>query len=228
MLRYGIAPAERLSVNCNGVADIFTTRPDPRAEAEVRGILGPPVRTRPEIAHVGSTIPRKRIDVLIRVAAALRRVVPSVRILRVGGAFTPYQRKLINDLALPTDAVRVLPFVTPDVLAAVYRRAVITLLPSESEGFGLPVLESLACGTPVVLSEIPPLREIGGPAATFCPVADVERWTEAILHLIEECQSKPQTWAERTAVGTKWASRFTWKDYADRTVQLYETVAPSD
>ena len=100
----------------------------------------------------------------------------------------------------------------------------ITLLPSESEGFGLPVLESLACGTPVVLSDIPALREIGGPAATFCPVADVERWTEAILGLIEERQSKPQTWAERTAVGTKWASRFTWKDYADRAVQLYDTA----
>ena len=69
----------------------------------------------------------------------------------------------------PADAVRVLPFVSPEVLAAVYRRAAMTLLPSESEGFGLPVLESLACGTPVVLSDIPVLREIGGPCRDVLP-----------------------------------------------------------
>jgi glycosyltransferase involved in cell wall biosynthesis len=227
LLQYGIAPTDRLSVNPNGVADTFTTEPHPLAEAEMRSILGPPDGDRVEIVHVGSTIPRKRIDVLIRVATALRRVRPSVRILRVGGAFTPSQCELVDDLAMPADAVRVLPFVNPEVLAAVYRRSVITLLPSESEGFGLPVLESLACGTPVVLSDIPVLREIGGPAAVFCPVANVTRWTDAILSLIDERRSDPQTWAERVAVGIKWASQFTWKDYADRAVRLYETVASS-
>jgi len=210
VLHYGIAPSDRLSVNPNGVADIFTTRSDPCAEAEVGRILGPLDRDQVEIVHVGSTIPRKRIDVLIRVATALRRETPSVRIVRVGGAFTQFQRKLINDLALPADAVSDLPFVSPEVLAAVYRRAAMTVLPSESEGFGLPVLESLASGTPVVLSDIPALREIGGPTATFCPVADVGRWTESILGLINERQSKPQTWAQRAAVGAKWASRFSW------------------
>jgi glycosyltransferase involved in cell wall biosynthesis len=225
VLRYRIAPEERLSVNPNGVADIFTTRPDPSAEDRVRGILGPLDRDRVEIAHVGSTIPRKRIDVLIRVVSELRRVMSSIRIIRVGGAFTPSQRKLISDLALPPDAIRVLPFVSSEVLAAVYRRAAITLLPSESEGFGLPVLESLACGTSVVLSDIPALREIGGPAATYCPVADVGRWTEAILGLLDERRNKPQTWDERASAGAKWASRFTWKEYADRTAQLYQMMA---
>ena len=226
ILRYRIAPTERLSVNPNGVADIFARQPDPSAEAEARRLLGPPDRQGIEIAHVGSTIPRKRIDVLIQVVAALRRATPSVRIVRVGGAFTLSQSRLMNDLTIPADAIRVLPFVAAEVLAAVYRRAAITVLPSESEGFGLPVLESLACGTPVILSDIPALREIGGPAATFRPVADVGRWTEAILGLIEERRSKPRSWAERAAVGAKWASRFTWKDYADRAVQLYEMVAP--
>ena len=225
VLRYRIAPAERVSVNPNGVADVFTTQTDSCAEVEMRRILGAPERDEVEIMHVGSAIPRKRIDVLIRIAAALRRAMPSVRIIRVGGAFTPSQRELINDLGLPADAVRVLPFVSPKVLAAVYRRAAITLLPSEAEGFGLPVLESLACGTPTVLSDIPALREIGGHAATYCPVADVARWTEAILSLIDERRSKPQNWSERVSVGAQWASRFTWKDYADRAIQLYETVA---
>ena len=226
ILRYRIAPAERVSVNPNGVTDIFTTRPDACAEAEVCRFLGAPNRDRLEIAHVGSTIPRKRIDVLIRVATAVRGAMPSVHLVRVGGTFTPSQRKLINELALPVDAVSVLPFVSPAMLASVYRRAALTLLPSESEGFGLPVLESLACGTPVLLSDIPSLREIGGPSAAFCPVADVGQWTQTILDLLNERRRQPHTWAERTAVGQKWARRFTWEDYADRTIQLYDSVAP--
>ena len=63
------------------------------------------------------------------------------------------------------DAIVVLPFVDRATLAAVYRRAALALLPSEREGFGLPLVEALACGTPVVASDIPVLREVGGDAA---------------------------------------------------------------
>src|SRR5262249_30941727 len=108
-------------------------------------------------------------------------------------------------------------------LAAVYRWAAVLVLPSESEGFGLPVLEALACGTPVVLSDIPVLREIGGPAATFCPNA-IERWTESILTLVRECCERPRSWAERVEAGVGWTVQFTWSRYADRAAQLYRTV----
>ena len=50
-------------------------------------------------------------------------------------------------------------------------------MPSEREGFGLPVLEALACGTPVVASDIAALREVGGYAAVYCPLDDIEAWT---------------------------------------------------
>ena len=66
-----------------------------------------------------------------------------------------------------------LPFLDRATLAAVYRRSALVLLPSEREGFGLPVLEALACGTPVVASDIDALREVGGDAVRYCPAEDV-------------------------------------------------------
>jgi glycosyltransferase involved in cell wall biosynthesis len=227
VLRHQLARSERLSVNPNGASEVFTARHDPCVDAEVRRLLGAPERDRVEVLHVGSTIPRKRIDVLLRVFDALRRILPTARLLRVGGAFTPAQRELMNRLALPSDSVAVLPFLSSEVLPAVYRRAAILVLTSESEGFGLPVIEALVCGTPVVLSDIPVLREVGGPAAAYCPVADNGQWTDTILGMLRERRECPRTWAERSAAGTSWAGQFTWSRYADRAAQLYQKIAPN-
>ncbi len=225
VIRYQLAPAERLTINPNGVADTFNPRPDRCADREVRRLLGSADSCGPEILHVGSTIARKRIDVLLRVFAALRREAPGARLIRVGGAFTAAQRQLMNQLAQPSESVTVLPFLSRQALAAVYRRAALVVLPSEAEGYGLPALEALACGTPVLASDIPALREVGGPAAAYCPVADLDRWTAAILELLRARRECPRSRDERSAAGVKWASRFTWTQYADRAMALYQTVA---
>jgi len=227
VLRHRLAPVERLTVNPNGVAETFNPRPDADADREARRLLGTPDAGTVEILHVGSTVARKRIDVLIRVFATIRRELPGVRLIRVGGAFTPPQYQLMNQLGLTADGVRVLPFLSPAVLAAVYRRATLTVLPSASEGFGLPVLEALASGTPVVLSDIPVLREIGGPAAAFAVVGDVDGWTAAILDLLRERRECPRGWEGRIAAGMSWAGRFTWAEYAGRATRIYSSIAPS-
>ena len=59
-------------------------------------------------------------------------------------------------------------------------------MPSEREGFGLPLLESLACGTPVVASDIAALREVGGDVVTYCAVGDIDAWANAIGVLLDE------------------------------------------
>ena len=93
-----------------------------------------------------------------------------------------------------------LPFFSPResadraTLAAVYRRAALALQPSEAEGFGLPVAEAMACGTPVLASDLPVLREVGGEAAVYRPVADVPAWSEAALNLLAERQAQHATW----------------------------------
>ena len=79
------------------------------------------------------------------------------------------------------DAIaRASPFLRPAdrTLAAVYRRAALVLQPSEAEGFGLPVAEALACGTPVLASDLAVLREVGGEAAVYRAVGDVPAWSD--------------------------------------------------
>ena len=107
----------------------------------------------------------------------------------------------------------VLPFLERRVLAAVYRRAAVVLQPSDREGFGLPVAEAMACGTPVVASDLPPLREVGGAMASYCPVGDVEAWTSTVSELLDE-RSTPSTRTgarvarqpSRMRVGSDWRS----------------------
>jgi glycosyltransferase involved in cell wall biosynthesis len=225
LLRHRLAAAQRLSVNPNGVAEAFRPCPHDGSDEQASRLLGPPDRGAVEILHVGSTIPRKRIDVLVRAFAPVRRELPSVRLVRVGGGFTAAQRELIRQLGLPDESINVLPYLAPEVLAAVYRRAAIVLMPSEYEGFGLPALEAQACATPVLLSSIAALREIGGPAAAFCPVGDTARWSAAVLDLLRERRELPHRWSERRMAGLKWAGRFTWRAYAGRAVQLYHSIA---
>ncbi len=133
---------------------------EPSADIDAARLLGPRGGF-VDLLHVGSTIARKRIDVLLRVFDSLRSAHRQLRLMRVGGPFTAAQQALVRELGLG-DAVVVLPALDRSTLASVYRRSALLLMPSEREGFGLPVLEALACGTPVVASDVAALREVGG------------------------------------------------------------------
>jgi glycosyltransferase involved in cell wall biosynthesis len=218
----GLLPPERVVVVPNGVHPACCPEPEPVADAVVRDLLGHSVGA-PELLHVGSTIPRKRIDVLLRVFAGVRRGLPGARLVRVGGEFTPKQERLVRTLGLESSIV-VLPFLGREVLAAVYRRAALVLQPSEREGFGLPVAEAMACGTPVVASDLPVLREVGGRAAAYCEVADVYAWMETVVDLLDERDRSPKRWAARKVAGSTQAARFTWAEYARRMVEVYRDV----
>jgi glycosyltransferase involved in cell wall biosynthesis len=176
-----------------------------------------------EILHVGSTIPRKRIDVLLRVFAAVRKEFPAARLVRVGGPFTKEHEQLIAEFGLARSIV-VLPILERNVLAAVYRRAAVLLQPSEREGFGLPVVEALACGTPVVASDLAALRETGGDAVEYCPISDLASWTETVTRLLAETD---QQRSERRAAGLAQAAKFSWAEYARRMVGVYGDVLNS-
>jgi glycosyltransferase involved in cell wall biosynthesis len=223
LMSYGIVPPARLTVVPNGVHPACGPWPDLAADREAAKLLGSADVSRPELLHVGSTIPRKRIDVLLEVFAALRTDFPSLRLIRVGDTFTSDQQRLIWRLSLD-DHITILPFVDRRVLAAVYRRAALLLQPSDREGFGLPVAEAMACGTPVVASEIPALREVGGLAATYCPVGDITRWVSQVSTLLEERVTEPDRWRVRRAAGTAQAQRFNWREHARRMTEVYREL----
>ena len=145
------------------------------------------------------------------------------RLVRVGGVFTAAQARLAVELGLG-DSILVLPHVDRVVLAAVYRRASLVLLPSEREGFGLPLVEALACGTPVVASDLQVLREAGGAAAAYCPVSDTEAWNECIIGLLRLRDDQPHEWNQLKASGLAQAAKFSWAEYARMMVEIYEAV----
>jgi glycosyltransferase involved in cell wall biosynthesis len=225
LVSYGIVPAQRITVVPNGVHPTCTPWPDAGADREAAVLLGAPDPTRPEVLHVGSTIPRKRIDVLLQIIAQLRTHYANVRLIRVGDTFTRGQRKQISQLNLRA-AVTVLPFVERRVLAAIYRRAAVLLQPSDREGFGLPVAEAMACGTPVIASAIPALVEVGGPAAAYCPVGDISRWVSEVVALLDERNNSAGRWSHRRAASLAQAQRFSWREHARRMTDVYLELLP--
>jgi len=200
-------PEDRLTVIPNGTDTGGQPNADAAADAEAARLLGP--RRVPELLHVGSTIERKRIDLLLDLFSGVRQARPDVRLIRVGGPFTAEQRVRARELGV-LDAITVLPFVDRATLAAVYRRSALALLPSEREGFGLPVIEALACGTPVVASDIAVLKEVGGPVVTYCAVGDRATWVQTIEQLLIERESDPVAWRQRREAGVARAEAFSW------------------
>ena len=230
LIAHDIVPSDRLHVVYLGTHPECSPDADADADAEADRLLGPVVPgAPPDLLHVGSNIPRKRVDVLLSVFAALRRETPGARLIKVGGAFPDDLARQSRALGVD-DAVVRLPYFSPrshsdrSVLAAVYRRASLVLLPSEAEGFGLPAAEALACGAPLLASDIPVLREVAGDAAVYRPVGDIPGWTEAAHFLLNERRLSPDSWRARRALGLARARLFSWSTHADRLVSIYREV----
>ena len=216
LISTGRVDPSRTSVVYLGAHPSCTPAPDARADAEIEVRLGP---RNFDILHVSSTIPRKRIDVLLEVFGRFRSIQPGARLLRVGGPLTPEQQCHAERMGV-MDAIVQLPFLDRPQLAALYRRASVVVLPSDREGFGLPVVEAMACGTPVIASDIPALREVGGLAAVYCPRGDVARWTDALAQMHRE-QEDAAAREVRLEACLAAAGRFDWRLYALRMAELY-------
>jgi glycosyltransferase involved in cell wall biosynthesis len=221
----GIVPESQIAVVPYGVHPSCQPTPDRRADAEATRLLGPIDASRPELLHVGSTIPRKRIDVLLEVCARLRDRHRGVKLIRIGGSFTRSQQRQVSRLGLEPHLC-VLPFLQRHVLASIYRRAAVVLQPSEREGFGLPVAEAKACGAAVVASDLPPLREVGGEGTAYCPVGDIAAWTETVSQLLDERASNPEAWSARCAAGIVDARRFDALEHARLMIEVYRELLP--
>ena len=168
------------------------------------------------IFAVGTLEPRKNLVGLLQAYARLRRGRPPLYV--AGGAgwrFSPIF-DTVRQLGLADD-VHFLGFVPEDELPLWYNAARLFAFPSLYEGFGLPVLEAMACGTPVITSTAASLPEVGGKAAVLVPPRDTNRIAQEMERVLDD----PQLRTELRTAGRIQVSRFSWRAMTDQTVTAY-------
>jgi glycosyltransferase involved in cell wall biosynthesis len=222
LLKAGLRTAEDLVTIANGVDDVMFAEPAQRACIQADAMLGPRASKGIEILHVGNLERRKRIDLVLRIFAAIAARHPRARLIRVGGPLRREQAELAQDFGV-ADKIVTLPFLEREVLTAIYRRADLMILPSEAEGFGMPVLEALAAGTAVLASDVAALREVGDDAVQYCAIDEIDSWVRAAEATLRNASSDEA--AERRHRGSERARQFTWRENASRTVAIYGAVA---
>lgn len=173
------------------------------------------------LLFVGTLEPRKGIDTLIDAFAAVHAVEPGLNLVIAGKRGWYWQALLtrITDLGI-APFVHVLDYVPETDLSALYSGATVFVLPSRYEGFGLPVLEAMACGVPVITTNTSSLPEVTGDAGIMIPADDQVALADTINTVIG--QSALQ--AEMRARGLERVQRFRWETAAEATVDIYELV----
>lgn len=204
---YDLDP-DRIAVVPGGVSDAFRLAEKPPATT---GDRAGPVR----ILAVGTLQPRKN---LVRLLDAVRIVGQRERVqLRVIGPPGHAAQEIQARLGHGADVV-LLGYVSDDLLLEEYRAADVFVYPSIYEGFGLPVVEAMACGTPVVTTTGGSLPEVAGDAALVVDPYDVDAIAGAITQLLED----PTLRGRLIERGRRRAAEFTWRSAADRLVDVYE------
>jgi glycosyltransferase involved in cell wall biosynthesis len=212
--RYGLDPSRVTAVR-NGVAARF--RPDPEAAALAREQFG---LERPFVLFVGALQPRKNAVLLLDAFARLRDH-PELDLVLAGGdrGGLAAVRERAQRLGLGP-RMRLLGHVPEAALPGLYGAAELLAFPSLYEGFGLPALEAMACGTPVCASSTTGLGEaVGDSGLTFDP-SSVEELAVAIDLLLEDDALR----ASLRAAGLARAARFTWRRSAEATAAVYRAA----
>lgn len=172
------------------------------------------------LVTVATLEPRKGLDVLLRALAHARGALPPLAVVGRPGWGGVDPEAMADELGLPAGSVRQLGGLSDADLAAVLSAAAIAVVPSRAEGFGLPVVEAMSAGVPVVTSDVPALVEVGGNATRVVPVGDAAALAEALTDLLAE----PVELAALRARGLLRAAHHTWAAVAGRLWELYGEV----
>ncbi len=224
--RDSIARAYRLdpdsiAVVPNAASPVFRPLPREKAAAGIRERLG---IDGPFLLTVGDLQPRKNHIGLIRAFAALLRQRPDVRHdLVLAGKdtwYSPVVRQAAQDSGFG-GRIRFVGFVSDEELLLLYNACDVFVFPSFYEGFGLPVLEAMACGSAVACSNASACPEIADAAAVFFSPESIEQMTRAMTDLLVDGDLKARM--ERLGLGR--AAQFSWRKTAARTLDIYREVA---
>jgi glycosyltransferase involved in cell wall biosynthesis len=183
MKYYGVLP-ERTVVVPNAVGDAFLVRANEEDIERTRSRYALPKQF---VLAVGTMQPRKNIAFLVRVFAEVRKRLPDLKLVLVGKR-NGYRYDRGIDAAIAEcgveDGILFPGYVAEEDLPAVYASACVFAFPSQYEGFGIPILEAFSQGAPVMASDIPPSREVGGDAVLLCDGTSIARASELLYNVI--------------------------------------------
>jgi glycosyltransferase involved in cell wall biosynthesis len=215
---YGI-PAEHIAVIPNGVADDFFPCRDEGAMAALRDRIG--LSSDRYILFIGGADPRKNHRVFLEAASSVREKLGGRTLLLVGSPTHPFgsyeETAKVLGLAAQTRCPGRLPMAD---LRLLYSYTDLFVFPSLYEGFGLPVLEAMACGAPVVTSRTTALGEVAGDAAVLIDPTDARELGEAMVTMLENESLR----SSLKAKGFDRVKRYTWDRAAAETLTLYREV----
>jgi glycosyltransferase involved in cell wall biosynthesis len=213
-------PPEKIVVVYNAIDSHFSVTPSEEAVARVRERYQLDHKF---ILYVGNIKPHKNLVRLIEAFDELRRSgLDDLKLLIIGDQISklPALRRSVHRHKLHKQ-VRFLGYLPDDQLAILYRLASVFAFPSLYEGFGLPPLEAMASGTPVVTSNISSLPEVVGDAAVLVDPYDVD----AIVDGLRRVLTNPALAAEMGRKGIERAREFSWERSVAKTWAVYQTIA---
>jgi glycosyltransferase involved in cell wall biosynthesis len=174
----------------------------------------------PYVFFVGTAEPRKGLDVLLAAFSEISQTDPRIELWIAGQAgwgLSEYEAALAHHVA--ASRIRRLGFVSDEILPAMLRQSRVVAYPSRGEGFGLPVLEAMACGASVVTSADTVMADVAGDAATLVQVGDVEGLVVALGEAIQLGGTERSARAQRSRAR---AELFTWERSLDQHRRAYE------
>ena len=215
LVRFLGVPEDKVRVTPLGVSEIFA--PVAGAGEIVAQRYG--IEGRYVLACVGSGHPRKNLRAVVKAFERLEML--DVRLVVVGAAERDPGAWAAIQQSPARESIALLGHVPEEELPALYSAAAVFCFPSLYEGFGLPVLEAMACGTPVVCGNTSSLPEVAGEAAVLVEPTDVE----AIAGGLKELLADEGRRLALAAAGLARAKNFTWRRTAEMTVQVYQGIA---
>ncbi len=208
----------RTRVVPHGVSDRFR----PADQAQLQRIRSQYELKRPFLLFVGLLSTRKNLERLLQAFDRVAKERTDLELVLVGKpshGFEKIQRQLGETRA--RSRIRSLGFLPQEHLPTMYAAAELFVFPSLAEGFGLPVLEAMSCGTPVVSNDLEVLREVGGPELRTADASDGEALAQAILAALNEDR------AQRRHALIEHASAYRWQRTAQETLAIYQELGPS-
>jgi glycosyltransferase involved in cell wall biosynthesis len=213
LIEMGI-PGEKIRVIYNGVD------PPPEAPSERERSFLEKYNLRDYLLYCGNVRFHKNVALLVRLIRELQKYFPGLKLVIAGAVDPDYQEFQLELSKTDPELVLLLGYVNPEELGTLYKNALLFLFPSLSEGFGIPPLEAMSYGLPVVASNCTSLPEVLGDAALLLPPYDLNAWVEGVKSIL----LNPSSRESLKVKGLQRWRLFSWENTAHSLLKEYERL----